>query len=188
MAFFSDSIIKKLEETHKENLSEKFCESWNEQIEDELKRLEEYILENKTEIQEALVLSTNFTKTTESLVACTTSYDFSKVGGGDAMYDNYTGLRSYHSYIVSRESMYYSMCSRAKNNYIDSEKTGKITSLYRIWKSKDFLKKLAERLKLPKNAYFAVYSEEVDGEFVTFPDEDIIQYRNRLMLIYRFAK
>jgi hypothetical protein len=184
MSFFTTLFVQQLEDIQKERFCENFCELWKDEIEDELDYLEKYVNENKDEIQEALLISTSFTNTTEASVLDTRSYNFSNVGSGNAVYHDHFEFTSYYDYILSRHPMYGRI-----QPYIKSEKTGLVTSMYRIWKSKGFLMKLAERLKLPKNAYFVVRSKKEDNtDFLTFPDEPIPQFTNTLILVYRFAK
>jgi hypothetical protein len=177
------SIIDKLEVAHTTMMLDKFCDEWKDEIDNELRYLVNYINRYMERIQKDLITRTSFLKTTQTKILGTTSHDFSRVGGGNARYCGHYVDVSYYEYLMHQTNQHDDI-----KGYIKSL-TGKITSRYKIWTSDGFLNKLAERLKLPENAYFMIRSKKADGGFLDFPEEPAItEYRNALMLVYRFSK
>ena len=176
MALFTSTDVLALKIRQNEKRNEKFVERFSKEIEDELSYLENMIRWSKEFFLQRLYDNISGIKTSEVDVSKIRSFGFSKVGGGYA-----TCMRP--------DSDYLSYDEYVAEEYPESFKTygSLVLSRFRIWKSKDFLKKLAEKLELPKEMYFTIWSKKIKTEDTFFKDEDISEYEATLRLVIRFA-
>lgn len=177
MALFNSYDIAELKAVQSDKRAEQFTKDYSEEIEMELKELENMIRMEKTFFFNALKNRTTHLKTAVVEVSTIMSFNFSKVGGPRGCYltddDEYTTYDAY----ASREFP-TSFCM----------KDGYPVSKFNLWKSKDFLVKLAERLELPNNMYFQIRSNIVDTENKIFQYENkIVQYVTDLCLVVSFV-
>jgi len=104
------------------------------------------------------------------------SYDFSNVGGENAVYTTtpdgkeitygaHASISSWGAYRYDRDG-------------------GRAVSRYDIWtKSKNFMKRLGERLQLPEGAYLTIVSEQLTEQCLFCDPTTILEYNNRLRLV-----
>jgi len=176
MALFTTNDINMLNDKQKEKRDEWFLYMHASDIEAELDALAYGIHDSRDSIFKSLMKNIVGVNTTYADVMMIRSFDFSSAGGGHALHmlDNYEyASLSEHAYRAFPES--YTQVSRV--------------SLYRIWKSKGFLKRLAEKLELPENMYLLVDSRPINVEDQKFFGKtDIPEYNNTLRIVYRFQK
>lgn len=176
MALFDSTDLLVLKARQTEKRSEKFLEMYSKEIDDELMYLENMIRWSKEFFLQKLYDDISGIKTAEVDVSKIRSFGFSKVGGSYAtcMLPD-SDFASYNDYAV--------------REHPESFKTygSLILSRFRIWKSTDFLKKLAERLGLPKEMYFTIQSRKLEADDTLFKNENIDEYDTTLRLVMRFA-
>ena len=176
MALFTTNDFNMLNDKQKDERDKSFLYTHASDIDAELDALAYGIRDSRDSIFKSLMKNIVGVKTTYADIMMIRSFDFSIPGGGHALFmmDNYEIASLYeHTYRAFPGS--YTQVSRV--------------SLYRIWKSKDFLKRLAEKLELPENMYLLVDSRPIkveDEKF--FGKTDIPEYKNTLRIVYRFKK
>lgn len=175
MALFNSYDIDELKAAHKDKMADWFVKEYEPNIIVEWDVLENYLRENKNYFFDKLKQTITGLKTAEYPFETIRSFDFSKVGGGNAIYPNNV-LYTYKDYA----SQYY------KSSF-DTVRY-KTLNRYAIWKSKDFLKILAERLQLPENIDFVIRTRPVDDDARLFENPSISEYITQLCIRIRFSK
>ena len=178
MALFNCYDIAELKAVQSAKRLEQFTNRYSEEISAEMDRLENKIRSDKDFFFNALKERT--THHTKSVVEVETiaSFNFSNVGGGDAVYctddDEYV-CYTYHAFNHFPESF----CNTRDNDWINK---------FNLWKSKDFLIKLADRLGLPDMMHFEIRSYIVDDKKKIFSyHNSAVQYSTDLCLVVRFV-
>jgi hypothetical protein len=175
MALFTAADIEMLTSKNSEKRNDWFVRDHVDDIESEFDILAHEIHTNRDRIVRMLTEKTVGLKTTYADILTIRSFDFSKVGGpfGEHMlndiYDTYVG--------------------HAQAAFPESYMRRRLVSRYPIWKSKNFLIRLAEMLDLPANMYFVVDSLPITVESQKlFGKTNIAEYNNTLRIVYRFIK
>ena len=179
MPFFNQTDIDDIKTAHKIARNKKFCERYASAIERELTSLENKITLEKEFILNEFLHTNGVLKTSSAHVDIVNSFDFSRVGGGHA---NFQELGPYNEYYCK------SFTESAYGEFSDSYRIveGNPVSRFQIWTSPEFLKKLARRLDLPENVYFQIHSQKIDS--IKFAEYPVTQYTNELKMVFRFSK
>jgi hypothetical protein len=181
MAFFDSFDIIDLETKRREKLNENFEKKYADEIEHELKWMAARIRQLKPVIMLDMVNAVGTRKSTEVSVITIDSFDFSKMHGGEVIYNGWSGTQSYKQ--VAIQSRKGSFVNVGDDKYV---------SRFQIWKTRYFVDKLAEMLELPPNARFVVRSVEKDHEshtnMVFKGHKDVREFETSMYLVYNFAK
>jgi len=168
MALFNSYDIEELKTLQKTCRTENFLKEHGDMIDAELGNLEDWMRINKVFVFEMLKARITHAKISQVEVATIRSFDFSRVGGEFMSED-------------IGESSYGSMASEA---FPESFVYG--VNRFRLWKSKNFLVKLADRLQLPNNMKFVIRSYIVEDEFKQFKNCQITEYTTDIVLVVNF--
>ena len=183
MAFLTSSDLADITTTHKHALNNYFTNKWKSEIDYELDMTVSALQEDKVRFLHELKENISHLRTAEVVVRVARSFDFRNVGGADATYElEHTG----NIFTGDFDTEHITFRDKAKNNWPSSWVDN--VNIFNIWRSKDFLKKLAERLGLPENVYFVIRTSHDDKCLHTFKDRDVVQYKNKLVMVYRFSR
>ena len=176
MALFTNSDIAEVKSVHTEKRRSLFATKFAISIDRELEFLAALVRACKDNLLKDLKGNAIGFKTTSAEIVTCRSFDFSEVGGGNALYSG-------------NISMTYNQVASAWVRASFRDDDGLPVNRYLLWKSKDFLKRLATKLELPEEMYFQVNSTQI-GEDDTFFDDQpkIKEYSNTLYIVLRLAK
>lgn len=175
MSFFTYAQIAQLEESHREWREKAYEVEHKTSIEYEIDRLNMRVLLNKGKLFQELKDTVTHGKRCLAKIDTIRSFDFSKVGGKYAYHvsEDGTVIKPYGT--IAEEAY------PASYSYISDTHQSK----FNLWKSKDFLKKLAEKLKLPENVFLKI-SSVPDFQTRLFKDDRIREYNTAIYMVYCF--
>lgn len=168
MALFNSYDMDELKFIQKSARDENFLNEYGDMIDGELGQLEDWMRINKMFVFGMLKARTTHAKISQVEVATIRSFDFSRVGG--EFMSEHIG-----------ESCYGSMaCESFPESFVDG------VNRFRLWKSKNFLVRLADRLQLPDNMKFVIRSYIVEDNFKQFKNCQITEYTTEIVLVVNF--
>jgi hypothetical protein len=167
MALFTSYDMDELKSIQKSARDENFLNEYGDMIDNELADLEDWMRINKTFVFDMLKARITDAKISQVEIATIRSFDFSRIGGFFASHD--TGA-SYGE----------RACESFPESFAD------VVSRFRLWKSKNFLIRLADRLQLPNNMKFVIRSHIVEDDFKRFRNYNVTEYTTDLVLVLSF--
>lgn len=176
MALFSENEIADLCKLQKEERAEHFAAKYEFEINRELEFMEQFIRDSKVILLLNLKDHITHNRSAEASVDEILSFDFSKVGGMNTSFQTKTGENTTY--------LDYAWFRASSSSFLH-DGSGFKMNRFSLWRSKDFLKRLATRLDLPDTMSFVIRSRIIDDGFKIFSDE-VVEYITSLKLAIRF--
>jgi len=167
MALFNSYDVEELKCLQKSARDENFLNEYGHMINNELANLEDLMRINKTFVFDMLKARITDAKISQVEIATIRSFDFSRIGGFFMSHD-------------AGASYGERACESFPESFAD------VVSRFRLWKSKNFLVKLADRLQLPDNMKFVIRSHIVEEDFKRFRNYNVTEYTTDLVLVVSF--